>query len=259
MNRFGSIVAALATLFMWSLNGCSSTVQMTSAWNDNTIVIDGADGDWGTSLKPMANSPIAVGVRNDGEFLYVCLSTQDPFIQAQILNGGLTVWFDPKGGEEETFGIRFPLRGENAPRWNSREPLTTNFQFFEPSFQELALVGSEDQQEIFSILQVKGIKIKLGASEKSLVYELQIPLQPSAERPHAVGIGEKQILGLGFKTPEFGSDRVQGPSGRASAGTRGGGRRGGRGGVGAGVDVAGGNRPESLDLWTRVVLTSQQQ
>jgi hypothetical protein len=258
MNRFVLIIAAMGILFAWILNGCSTTVQMTSSWNDKTITIDGSDADWGTSLNPVAHSPVAVGIRNDGEFLYVCLSTQDPFLQAQILNRGLTLWFDPKGGEEEAFGIHFPLRGENTPRWNPREPLATNFRFFQPSFQELALLGPEDQQEIFSVLQVKGIKVTLGASEKSLVYELQVPLRSSAEMPHAVGIIENHILGIGFQTPEFGSDRVQGPSGRASART-GGGRRGGSGGGGAGADLAGANRPEPLDLWTKVVLISQKQ
>lgn len=254
MNRYGLIIAAMAILFAWILNGCSSTIQMTSSWNDKTITIDGSDADWGTTLKPIANSPVAVGIRNDGEFLYVCLSTQAPFLQAQILNGGLTVWFDPKGETEETFGIRFPLRGENTPRWNPREPLAANFQFFEPSFQELALLGPENQQEIFSLLQIKGIKMKMGATEKSLVYELQIPLRSSAEIPHAVGILENQILGIGFQTPEFDSERVQGPSGRASAST--GGRRA-RGGGRAGAEVAGADRPEPLDLWAKVVLSNE--
>jgi hypothetical protein len=254
MNRIGLIIA-LAMI----VGGCSTAVQMTSSWDDTAILIDGSDADWGTSLNPAANSPVALGFRNDGEFLYVCLSTDDPFLQAQILNGGLTVWFDPKGETDETFGIRFPLMGENTPRWNPREPLGASFSFLEPTFRELAVLGPEDEEVVFSILQVKGIQIKMGASERSLVYEMKVPLRRSPETPVAIGINENVPLGVGFQTREFGADRVQGTSGRASART--GGRRGGRGGGsgGAGSDLGGANRPEPLDLWAKVLLSHQQQ
>ncbi|HLA68704.1 MAG TPA: hypothetical protein VJN65_03295 [Bacteroidota bacterium] len=259
MKQIVLITAVIAAFVGGALSGCSSAVQLTSAWNDHAIIIDGSAADWGTSLMPVTGLPLALGVRNDGEFLYVCLSTQDPFVQAQILNGGLTVWFDPRGENEETFGIRFPLRGESPPHWNPREPLTAAFQFLEPSFRELAILGPDDQQNLFSVLELKGIGVKLGALDNTLVYELRVPLRHSAEMRYAVGIIENQMVGIGFQTAEFGSDRLEGPSGRAGATTRGGGRRRGGGGTAGGGPIGGADRPEPLDLWTKVVLSSSRQ
>ena len=256
MKRPEFITTALAAIFMSLLIGCSSAIEMTSSWNDNAVIIDGLNTEWGPSLKPLSDPPVAIGVRNDEQFVYVCLSTQDPFYQAQIVNGGLTIWFDASGEHEKNFGIRFPNHGEDTPRWNPREPIAASFPFLEPSFRELAILGPEGQQELFSILEAKGIKVKIGASEDGLVYEMRVPLRSTAEFPRAAGIGENGITGIGFQTEEFGSDRLRGPSGRVSAGTRGGGRRGGRGGGGAGPSLDGAGRPEVLDIWTSVSLSS---
>ena len=250
------LVSLFTAILVSALLGCSSAVQIASSWNENAIVVDGSSADWGTSLKLMADPSVAVGIRNDDRFLYICLTTQNPVFQTQILQGGLTVWFDPKGEQEEVFGIRFPMPGENTPLWNPREPLAASFPFLEPSFRELSILGAEGQQELFSVLEIKGIKVKMGASESGLVYELQVPLRSSAEFRYAAGSLENQALGIGFQTQEFGPDRLQGPSGRASAGTRGGGR--GRSGRAGGAPLAGTERPESLELWTKVMLSSRQ-
>ncbi|HLA69105.1 MAG TPA: hypothetical protein VJN65_05335 [Bacteroidota bacterium] len=259
MKRPKFISLALAATFISTLIGCSGTIEMASSWNDNAVKIDGSNAEWGSSLKPLSDPPVAIGIRNDAQFLYVCLTTQDPFYEAQIINGGLTVWFDPAGQQEKSLGIRFPNYGENAPHWNPREPLTASFPFLEPSFRELAIIGPDGEPELFSVVEAKGIKVKIGATESGLVYEMQVPLKPSDTMRHAVGATETQTVGIGFETAELGGDRLQGPSGRATAGTRGGGRRGGRGGAGAGPSLDGAGRPEVLDLWTKVLLSSPRQ
>lgn len=253
MNRLAFVAPFLGAAFI----GCSSAVEITSSWNDNTVVVDGSNTDWRTSLHPIAEPPVVIGVRNDDRFIYVCLTTQSPMIQAQILNGGLTVWFDPKGEQEEVFGVRYPIHGDNSPHWNPRVPLAPSFPILQQSYREFAIVGPDGGEELFSVVEAGGIKVKLGAPEGLLVYELQVPLRASAEFRYSVGISESPAVGIGFQTPELGSDRIQGPSGRASAGTRGGGR-GGRGRTPTGAPIGGTERPESLDLWTKVTLTAQR-
>lgn len=55
------------------------------------------------------DAQIAVGLFNDQENFYVCISSWNDDVNLQALNLGLTVWFDPGGGEEKKFGIEYPL------------------------------------------------------------------------------------------------------------------------------------------------------
>ncbi len=259
MKRSVLVAVFLAAVLMSALIGCSSAIEMTSSWNDKSIVIDGSNNEWGPSMKPLADPPIAIGVRNDEEFLYVCLSTRSPLYQAQIVNGGLTVWFDPGGKQEKNFGIHFPNHGENAPHWNPREPIATSFPFLEPSFREIAILGPEDRVELISILEAKGIKVKIGVFEQGLVYEMQAPLRASPEFPHAAGISDSWMVAIGFQTEETGSSWLRGPTGRSSVGSGRAGRRGSGDSPGAGSSIEGASRPEVLGVWTKVSLASQRQ
>ncbi len=255
MNRHW-FVAALCMNAAF-LGGCATTVLVQSTWNDNAIVVDGKDRDWGTSLTPLSSHPVALGVRHDSSFLYVCLSTQNRFLQHQILQGGLTVWFDPLGGQEKAFGIRYPLlRRENSPRLNPRESIAENFQLVEPFLREVEIIGPEGDAEVSSLLELKEISVRLGASETGLTYELKLPLRPTTEFRYGISTGPMKDLGIGFETAEPGSDRLQVPSGRAGAGARGGGRRGG-GTPTPPADIAGADRPEPLKLWTKTTLSYQ--
>lgn len=245
-----------AVLLGTGIIGCVGAIQINSSWNDRTITVDGVASDWGPTLQPITSPPVTLGVRNDKEFVYICLSTGDRFLQSQILNNGLTVWFDPQGGQEKTFGIRFPVhQGDNTPRWSPREPLAVGLQILS-SFHELEILGpGEDDAELVSVVEATGIKLKMGATENTLVYELQVPLSQSGGMRHAVGIGQTSTMGIGFETPDLTADRLQGPSGRSSASTGGRGRRRG-GGAAAGEADFGGAGPEALHLWTNVVLST---
>jgi len=52
--------------------------RIESHWRDRDVVIDGDNGEWAGPLRPVEeNHPILTTAMNDGQFLYVVLSTSD--------------------------------------------------------------------------------------------------------------------------------------------------------------------------------------
>src|SRR3954469_13675135 len=84
--------------------------RIDSRWRDRDVVIDGDNGEWAGPLRPVEeNHPVLTEVVNDGQFLYLVLSTNDATARRQIMRQGLTVWFDPAGGDRKHFGVKFPV------------------------------------------------------------------------------------------------------------------------------------------------------
>jgi hypothetical protein len=104
-------IIPLCMMFVSALQfiGCSSAVQLTSAWKRTDIIIDGKQNDWQGDLYDLKKAKVTIGVRNDEKNLYLCFISTDKNVQRQIMSGGFTVWFDPTGGTDETYGIQFPV------------------------------------------------------------------------------------------------------------------------------------------------------
>ncbi len=90
------------------LIGCSSAVPLTSDWKKSEIVIDGKQNDWQGSLYDLKKVNVTIGFCNDAENLYLCFISYDQGARRQIMSSGFTVWFDPSGGTDEKYGIKFP-------------------------------------------------------------------------------------------------------------------------------------------------------
>jgi hypothetical protein len=99
------IIAILSIAFA----GCSSLKEAPSSWNNNTLKIDGAIDDWAEDFYYFSEQNAIVGVKNDSEFLYLCLKVSNAVASKQILAGGLTLWLNNEGNKSETFGIQFPI------------------------------------------------------------------------------------------------------------------------------------------------------
>jgi hypothetical protein len=103
------------------LIGCSSAVPLTSDWKTEEIIIDGKSDDWNRSLYDLKKANVTIGFHNDAENLYVCFISYDQSIKRQIMSGGFTVWFDPSGGTDEKYGIKFPVGLQKGARPMNRE------------------------------------------------------------------------------------------------------------------------------------------
>src|SRR4029453_12530608 len=81
-----------------------------SHWRDRNVAIDGDNGEWPGPLVPVEeNHPLLTAAMNDGQYLYLVLSTNDASVRRQIFRQGLIVWFDPGGGEKKHFGLKYPV------------------------------------------------------------------------------------------------------------------------------------------------------
>ena len=90
-------------------------VELTSGWAAGEIEIDGVDDEWTGSTTYFEKHDVTVGLLNDEEFLYVSLVTSGP-VGRLVMATGLTVWFDPDGGTDEWYGIRYPVPPEPGER-----------------------------------------------------------------------------------------------------------------------------------------------
>ena len=253
----------LATAF-FGLTGCSSFKMYVtkSLWPERQIVIDGKSDDWSGALSFIEKEQLSLGFYNDQDNLYLCLIAEGNFTRAQILRGGLTVWFDPAGGNKKIFGIRYPL-GVSSPEMpmppEMENPQEMNEGFPGEAMKGLEIIRSKKEEpEMMEVAKAKenGLEVMVTPSSGMVVYELKIPLLTKEGQPLAVGAKPGATIGIGFETskPNLSRMRRGGPGGIPGGGM-------GRPGMGGGFGRGGGfnMRPEMpgpLKIWTTVKLAS---
>jgi hypothetical protein len=263
--------------------------KLTSPWRDREIKVDGLATDW-SEFQPVAKDVrLSIGLASDADHLYLALASSDAPTSMQIIQQGLIVWFDPKGGKKQQLGIRYPVGmspGEKGQRGGERggAPGGRGGEYGPPEGApgtppERASGTSSDVGRMyaraeadgrlghFEILadgkeaQVVGIQsaapfeLKTGWGEGTLVYELKIPLAREGDLP-GLGVRPGAIVGVGLESP-----RRSEPAGFRMGGP-GGGMTGGMGGIGGGMrggmSGPGGSWQDLLDpvkVWTTVLLS----
>lgn len=211
MKRIGTHTMHVLLSFLFlSLLGLVScvTTKLNSGWLDRKITVDGMTRDWLGALIPIEEKDITVGILNDENYLYLCLLSENPYLHAQFMRQGFTVWFDPTGGKNKTFGIKFPVgvdEGEDFLR--SKEDEVDLEDFRRPirgSMRELEILGPDgDKGERMPVSQAKGISVHLDASSKVLAYEIRVPLIKSETQPYAIGAKPGMTIGIGLVSPRF--------------------------------------------------------
>jgi len=223
------IPLALALAGSLPVAGCGTAAQVASAWRLRGVTIDSAERDWKSQFTEINNSHVFIGMQNDANFFYVRILAPEDQFRRQISGPGLTVWFEPEGGKK--FGVLYPMG---------------------TGMRDLEIMGTDNNDRtLFSPLEAPGVSVRLGTSEGSSMYELKIPLQPTKEKPYAVGAPPGSIFRIEIKTEKEvvsrpdGGGMSEGGEGRSPGGF-GGGRRGGGYGGGRGGGGRGGGR-ESYD------------
>jgi len=276
-----SLFIRLFLLFL--LVGCGGSPELESKRRDREIVIDGQLDDWAGAVSYMEKENVAIGIFNDDEFLYLCLSSGEPKVRNQIMMRGMTLWLDAQGGKNKNFGIRFPLgmmesmgsefrmltRGRESVPDQDLQKLEENFA---TSLAEIEILGpdKEDKRRL-ARKATTGIEVDAKLASGTLVYEIKIPLAKSDRYPYAIGTADK-IIGVGVETPEVNMEEMRAQmrerggmgGGRGGMGGGRGGMGGSRGGMGGGRGGMGGGRgggmpggremPEPLKAWAKVTL-----
>jgi len=263
LKRFAS--RAAAAVLVLTLSGCG-TVELASTWRTSEIVVDGRSGDWGGHLRVVEKTPYAVGVLNDGEFLYLCLRGDAAAGAGSFERAGLTVWLDPKGGQQHFIGIHYPI-GMDMPGFPAEnKPLN------DPSMgerrerprqenapevpEEVEILGpGRDESTRMKREELKGFEVALAGSPGGFVYELRIPIKTGENSPIAVVVPPGGIMGIGFEPGEV-LGGMRGDRGMGGMGGMGG--YGGRGGMPGGPAGMGGagrmSGAEAFRAWLKVTL-----
>ena len=190
-----SLAAAVLSVAVLTAQG-----SVRSAWRSGPVAVDGLAADW-ANLASIERGP-EVGAVNDGEFLYLVVSSKDPAVGGPLLSG-LIVWLDPAGRRAQTFGIRVsgelgPLPGM-TPTAGGSTPGAISTKILD-RFDVLG--PGRNQRRLVDITPDLGIEVASGYSDSDVTYELKIPLQKTAARTYAVGAGPGRTIGLGIATPE---------------------------------------------------------
>jgi hypothetical protein len=273
-----SIILVSLGLMTFSINGCTSTQQLVSRWSENPVRMDASLSDWADSTVFAEKDGIRYGVVNDGEYLYLCMLSSKANLGRQIVFRGMTLWFDPNGGEKKTIGIRFPIGGMGAGRPEmgqqpDQDPEQRGSRLEEmerQSLNEFEYLGpGENDRQRVSRLQGQGLEMHMTTTPERFVYKLKIPLQYSSTHPYAIETHAGAKIGVGIESnsaPRMaegqrgGEGRGEGTEGGRPGGGGGRGGRGMQGGMGRGGQRPGGSASlVSFNIWSRVQLADKDR
>jgi len=268
-----AILSLSIIILLFSQVSCSA-FEIDSLWREKEILIDGNSSDWLGALVYLEDNGVSVGIQNDEHDLYICLLAESSFLRSQVMRRGFTLWFDPAGGKDKTFGIKFPIgmpvpetrpqaRNESVDRIERDQKLERMASLNDKL--EILGPGKADQRRI-PLNKVKGIEVFIEAASGLLVYELKVPLKQSEDYPYAIKASAGDKIGVGFEMPKLDREALRGerPGGvgvRSGGGVSGGmggkggmrgggGRSGGRGGMSRSSPEAG----KGLKIWVKTLL-----
>ena len=273
-NFFITYILIIIFITITLFSGCINP-NINKSWREIDIIIDGQDIEWrDVSNYYEKKSNIVIGFLNDKEHLYIRLSTTDRRLQGKIALLGLIVWFDPKGGKKERFGIKFPVLRKDIGLLVFQRDQEKNFEeqrkMIEESQKDLEiLVPGEKKSNRMPVATAStlGINVKMGYSMGNLIYEMKVPLDQSEKYIYAIGAENNSKIGIGFETGKINMEDFE--KMRAEIKSQMEGRRG-TGGIGRDEMGLGGmrrgrtgrmpkavlNTPEPFNLWVKVTLVS---
>ncbi len=231
---FISVVFVSALL----LTGCSSTIEMTSMPVPGSININGDTADWGTNLKYIPDEKAAVGISNDNNYLYLCLTTGDMSKVMPMFAGGFTVWLDNENNSDAVIGVKYPLHNIV----NESRIMVNPGEFREKGRGMMISKMIKNQNEIrilnknnypvtvISTSDSSGLKAAIGYNNDQFIYELRVPLEIDDQNKYGIEAkpGDKLLVKLETEKPERdnfgGRERMRPPGGEMGGGFPGGNR-----------------------------------
>ncbi len=252
-------------LSVWVLiSGCASRVTVQSQRVTQNILINGHDDDWEGQMQIIEKTGVAIGIRNDDDYLYLALSPLNRGMAMQWMTAGLTVWLDSTGGKNKRFGIHFPIGlsdlgippmimmgmpGErDTKRDNPLEKMSDRL------LEEVEIIGpgKYDKQRI-GTKESTTLQVRLTHNPNGMFYELRIPLQNDPRNVCAINTRPGKNLGIGLETGKMERGRGMPPMGEGGlGGPRGGGRPGGSRSGGRPPEM---ERAEPLSVWISTTLS----
>jgi len=267
LKNYLKVVLSLFSISIFT-QGCKE-IEMTSQWNQHDIEIDGIDLEWSGSYKFLEDEKAVIGARNDSTYLYLVFKTVDNQTMQKIIGNGLTLWLDPSGEEEKSFGIHYPI---GMMDWNKSQlydpvdwgtPDEREKRLKEKSkimLNELEIITPLGRsQHNYSMSNPYGIELALKDTIGTLVYELKIPLTQLIGSMYDLNLITGSKVNIGIETGEIDRQSMMDKK-SLGGGMPGGGREGGMmgkgGGKGRGNPDAMKNMLEPIKLWISLTLAA---
>jgi len=183
-SNFTKITILLVVSFITVINCYGKKKTIPSKWQSSAIIVDGDDKDWSADYPFYdSKSRIAYSVSNDTDNLYIVLKTNDDITATKILNAGLTIALDIKGGKDETTEINYPLEKQNLQSSKIKPGERPDKNSFRKEAikesSEIVLGGFKNCNGSFKVLTDNscGIIVRVGINEyNDLIWEARIPI-----------------------------------------------------------------------------------
>jgi hypothetical protein len=209
MKKFFSNFWFLAVMtFVVNCSNSDETVPRIKCITCNSaIIMDGFGDEWKNNLTSVINENTSIGVCKDNEYLYLHLITSDPELSMQIMNFGLTLWFDVKGNQKKALGVQFPVTQiVPPPPKDGKPPVGDELQnFLNARLENIALeMPNSKKAKSMAIAEANkyGIDANIGIDGAILSYEVKYPLQSKSKNSYGLNLGNKSSLGICIETPK---------------------------------------------------------
>ena len=241
------------------LLGCSSSLELQSAWTADRIKVDGVASDWPGTVW-VEKSDVQFGIANDSSDVYVAVIVTKAELRRQVARWGLTLWFDPLGRQKKSIGIRYPLPRPRRGEMNRPDEPQESVPVVAPEFEYLTPFEPDPLR--VPVVAARGIALQLKQGEHALIYEMKIPIHTSNDHPYTLESSPGSTISVCVEVGGFDQGAMREHSGGLEESGRGGigGRRGGRRGESGGPQ---GDNPfasmKPVEIWATVHLASGTQ
>ena len=258
----------LAGMLVLLLSGCKQE-EIRSTWTQLPPKVDGSMEDWQNSpLAVFEDEHLALGVRNDSNYLYLAGRIADASVQRITARSGMTFWVDPDGGESQDIEIHFP-----ATSYGIQDQTRGGFwQSMTEEQKERARKRTEDigtgvlvvdkrnvESRVYPASGPAGFAAGIVQSTGFLSFEVRIPLNIPNYFSGLSPLGKNGKVGVGMMLGSARGEVFRGSRGGGGGGPLGpfGGRGRRGGGRGGGVPRRGGeSNGSSSEIWVAVDLAT---
>ncbi|HEX4374377.1 MAG TPA: hypothetical protein VHZ50_13835 [Puia sp.] len=120
MLTFSAFISCIAFI-----TSCSPQLAPVGHYQDTNIIADGDANDWGLPLRfSNVSHTFQYSVSNDKKNIYICILTNDPGTQLQMLRSGINIYFDNKGEKNKNISLEFPVSKPDENTYNNGDPIT---------------------------------------------------------------------------------------------------------------------------------------
>lgn len=204
--------------------GCGTTIELTSIPVKNKILIDGNASDWAANLKYLSDEKVALGVTNDNNYLYLCLTTTDMSKVMPMFVGGFTVWVENEDNDVNKIGIKYPLNNivsESRIMLNPGEFRKRGRDMIISKMinkqDEIRILNKDDfPVTVISTSDSSSLTARLGFNNGQFVYELRLPLKLDEQNKYGINAvpGNKLLVKFETEKPERGNFNSRNDEGR---------------------------------------------